>query len=128
MSEAAVLQRIRIAASAAGWRIWRNNSGAGTLDNGSFVRFGLANEPGSTVASGDLIGIRPILITPDMVGTVIGQFVSVEVKHENWKPSMSNKHEQAQHRWCDLVRSLGGMAFFSTGSIGQDDEKTNTTA
>jgi hypothetical protein len=117
-SEASVSQRIRIAASAAGWRLWRNNCGAGKLENGSFVRWGLANDTsGSTVASADLIGIRPVLITQEMVGTVIGQFVSVEAKREGWKPRMADKHEQAQRRWGDLVRSLGGMALFSTGDI-----------
>ena len=117
-SEASVSQRIRIAASAAGWRLWRNNCGAGKLENGSFVRWGLANDTsGSTVASADLIGIRPVLITQEMVGTVIGQFVSVEAKCEGWKPRMADKHEQAQRRWADLVRSLGGMALFSTGDI-----------
>lgn len=118
MSEASVMQRIRIAASDAGWRLWRNNCGAGKLENGSFVRWGLANDTsGAQVASADLIGIRPVLITPDMVGTVIGQFVSIEAKHETWKPRMADKHEQAQRRWADLVRSLGGLAFFSTGDI-----------
>ncbi len=117
-SEAAVLAEIRLKASAAGWRLFRNNSGAAVLKDGSFVRWGLANDtPHSQHASADLIGIRPVVITQDMVGTVIGQFVSVEAKCSEWKPRPNDKHEQRQRNWRDLVRSLGGYAIFSTGEI-----------
>lgn len=112
--------------------MWRNNCGAGRLENGSFVRWGLANDTASsTVASADLIGIRPVLITQDMVGTVIGQFVSIEAKHEGWRPRMNCKHEQAQRLWADLVRSLGGLAMFATsekdidGFVNMCDDESN---
>jgi len=113
LSESAVSSNVRIAASRRGWRLWRNNKGAGKLENGSFIRWGLCNESavvGAQVRSADLIGIRPVTITPDMVGQVIGQFVSVEVKAEGWKPSATNTHEQAQQRWADLINTLGGYA------------------
>ena len=113
MSEASVLNQVRLVASRLGWRIWRNNKGAGKLENGSFIRWGLCNESaavGSHIRSADLIGIRPVVITPAMVGQVIGQFVSVEVKAEGWRPSATDKHELAQRRWADLVNSMGGYA------------------
>jgi hypothetical protein len=100
------------------WRLWRNNRGAARTDTGSFIRFGLANDTkqlGDVLKSGDLIGWRPVVITADMVGTVIAQFVSVETKHENWTPPpLDTKDEAAaaQYRWAALVNSEGGHAVF----------------
>lgn len=113
MSESAVLTDIRLAASALGWRLYRNNKGAGKLENGSFVRWGLCNESaavGSRIRSADLIGIRPVVITQAMVGQTIGQFVSIEVKSPGWRPSATDEHETAQRRWATLINELGGYA------------------
>ena len=41
-SEAAVQARVRVAASALGWRCWRNNVGAGFNESGQFLRWGKA--------------------------------------------------------------------------------------
>lgn len=119
MSEAGVQQRVRIAASEIGWTLFRNNVGVLRDERGVPVRFGLANESSAQnkiIKSGDLIGIRPILITQDMVGQVIGQFVSLECKHEKWRYT-GTVHEEAQAKWRDLVRSMGGYADFTTGAI-----------
>jgi hypothetical protein len=81
--EADVVNSVRIQASNSGWRLWKNTRGAGHMDNGNYIRFGLANESpqmNRKIKSGDLIGIRPIKITQMMVGLTIGQFVSREVK------------------------------------------------
>jgi len=113
MSESAILNQVRLVASRLGWRIWRNNKGAGKLENGSFVRWGLCNESaavGSQIRSADLIGIRPVVITQAMIGQTIGQFVSVEVKAPGWRPSATNEHETAQRRWATLINELGGYA------------------
>lgn len=119
-SEADVQAHIRLLASRAGGRLWRNSVGAGILaESGSFVRWGLANDTSAMnkqVKSGDLIGIIPVLITAEHVGTVIGQFVSREVKREGWTYK-GGPHEEAQQRWIDLVRSLGGDAAFTTGEF-----------
>ena len=119
-SEAAVQQSVRIAASAAGWRLFRNNRGAGRLESGSYVRFGLANDSeaiGRQFRSHDLIGIRPVLITAAHVGHTLGIFTSIECKRPGWKYRPNDEHEQGQARWAALVRSLGGYAIFSTGGI-----------
>jgi hypothetical protein len=117
LSETAVSNIVKAEASAKGARLWRNNVGAGTLDNGSFVRFGLANESSQInkiIKSADLIGIKPVLIQPHHVGYIIGQFVSREVKAAGWKYK-GTEREQAQLKWAELITYLGGDAQFATG-------------
>ena len=114
-SETLIQQRVRIEASKRGWRLFRNNSGVAiNPDTGRHIRYGLANESkqqNAEIKSSDLIGIRPVVITQDMVGTTIGQFVSLEVKREGWHYT-GTPREVAQKRWIDMVRSLGGVAGF----------------
>lgn len=120
MKESDIQSALRIKASREGWRLWRNNVGAGMLDNGSFVRWGLANDSTAvnhSVKSGDLVGIRPVIITPGMVGSAIGQFASLEVKRPEWKFNPNNPRDVAQKRWMDLVNNLGGYAIVSTGNL-----------
>ena len=118
-SEAAVQNRVRLAAAARGWRLWRNNVGAYEDQSGAWVRYGLCNDSpalNARVKSADLIGIAPRVIQPGDVGSLIGQFVIVEVKHEGWKWTGSGR-EQAQAAWAALVQSAGGLSTFSTGEI-----------
>lgn len=120
MSESSAQALVRIATSQAGWRLWRNNVGVLRDERGVPIRFGLANDSravNANIKSADLIGIRPLLITPDMVGTTIGQFVSIEMKEPGWRPLASDKRYAAQRHWAELVQSLGGFACFSTGEI-----------
>ncbi len=117
LSEAAVQQNLRLEGARKGVRLFRNNVGAYEDESGSFVRYGLANESSQVnkqIKSGDLIGIRPLIVTPQMVGHVVGQFVSREAKPGNWRYSASER-EQAQLRWIQLIISLGGDAAFATG-------------
>lgn len=117
MSEAAVQNNLKLEGSRKGVRLFRNNVGAAQLPDGSFIRFGLANESSQVnevIKSGDLIGIRPVLITPHMVGHVVGQFVSREAKPGNWRYSGTGR-ELAQYRWIQLITSLGGDACFANG-------------
>ena len=114
-SEAAVQSRVRVAASAAGMRVWRNNIGVfHDPERNIYVRYGLANESpqvNAMLKSADLIGIRPRIVQPQDVGLLIGQFVSFEVKHEGWK-WRGDDHEVAQSNWANLVLALGGEARF----------------
>jgi len=119
-TEAHVQNELRIQASCAGWRLWRNNRGAGKMENGNYVRFGLANDSvamNKKIKSSDLIGIRPILITAGHVGLTIGQFISREVKVSGWRFSEFSEHDTAQLRWIELINALGGDAKFSTGEL-----------
>ena len=116
-SESNIQSRTRLAAGAKRWRLYRNNRGALPDQNGRPVRYGLANDSkqlGDVLKSGDLIGWRPVIITPDMVGKLIAQIVSVECKPSDWKPSENDEHYQAQKRWADLVNREGGYAVFIT--------------
>lgn len=117
-SEAAVQQLVRLEASRAGARLFRNNVGAfQSPDTGAWVRYGLANESvqmNRMIKSSDLVGLRPVVITPQHVGSVIGQFVAREVKRSGWRYT-GNTHEKAQLRFLQLVASLGGDACFCNG-------------
>lgn len=107
----------RLYAADSGVWLTRNNVGALQDDRGVPVRYGLANESkdqNKAVKSADLIGIRPILIGPHHVGQVIGQFVSVEMKHAGWNYK-GDAHEVAQLAWLNFVLSKGGFACFATG-------------
>lgn len=108
---------IRLEAPRLGIWLGRNNVGALLDKRGVPVRFGLANDSAqmnSVMKSGDLIGIRPVVITANMVGCTIGQFVSRECKRPGWKFT-GNAHEQAQANWAALVIKYGGDAKFATG-------------
>lgn len=116
-SEAAVLNSVRLEASEKGVRLYRNNVGACQDKSGRLVRYGWMNDSkqmNERIKSGDLIGIRPVLITPDMVGTTIGQFVMREVKKGDWT-FKATPHEMAQLRCIEFVVSLGGDACFANG-------------
>ena len=120
--EASAQQRIVLEAPKHGDRLFRNNVGAtparcpecGTQRQP--VRYGLANDSykmNREIKSSDLIGIRPVLITPEYVGKKVGVFTSIEVKPVGWR-YMGTDHEAAQLKWLQLVQTLGGIATFAT--------------
>ena len=98
MSEHEIQQRIRLACGHGPVRLWRNNSGALVDQQGRLVRFGLAK------GSSDLIGLRTLEITPDLVGQRIAQFVALEIKTTRGVVSPE------QRAFLDLVEQLGGLA------------------
>ena len=115
-SETAVQSRARIAASQQGMILMRNNSGVLKDDGGQPVRFGLANDSkrvNEEIKSSDLIGIRPILIGPEHLGTVIGRFVAIECKEAKWKWTGKGR-EVAQAKFHTIVVKHGGEARFIT--------------
>ena len=116
-SESCVQANIMLKASAAGARLFRNNSGAHTTDDGRHVRFGLGNvsvRVNKTFKSPDLVGLEPVKITPFMVGSTIGRFLAIEVKEGSWKPGKTDR-ELAQANFIRVVNRLGGRAYFSNG-------------
>lgn len=112
-SENRVSSAVRLeAARHGGIVLWRNNVGALPDRNGRMVRYGLANESkevNARIKSADLIGIYRRKIKPEDVGAVIGQFLSVETKREDWRPSNSPR-DLAQFAWAAGVRAYGGIA------------------
>jgi len=117
VNEAGVLAAVRLEAARAGCHLWRNNIGAGRLESGSYVRWGLANESPKTNAvlkSSDLIGVRPVVITSAHVGQTLGQFVAREVKAPGWVFT-GTAREIAQLNFIELIAAQGGDAKFTTG-------------
>lgn len=115
--EARVQDEARLLASKMGWRLFRNNVGVLKDERGVPVRYGIANDSpamNKRIKSSDLIGIRPVVITPDMVGSTIGQFVAREVKKAGWKYK-GTEHEEAQLAFGTLVIGLGGDFRFWSG-------------
>ncbi len=116
-SESAVQSRVRIEAAFKGVTLWRNNVGALMDERGVPVRYGLCNDTAALnkqIKSGDLIGIRPVLITAALVGHVIGQFVSRECKRDGWTYD-GTPHEVAQAKWNSIITASGGDAAFTSG-------------
>jgi hypothetical protein len=116
-SETAVQTRIRLEASKKGGRLWRNNVGAGMLENGVFIRWGICNDSqqvNQKLKSSDLVGLRPVKITKQHIGLTLGIFVAREVKHAGWKYTGTDR-EKAQLNFLKLVASLGGDVAFATG-------------
>lgn len=105
-SEAGVQAMVRVEASQLGWRLFRNNVGAGKLENGQFLRWGLCNDSqrlNDAIKSSDLVGWTPT-----------GQFAAVECKEPGWRYG-GTPREQAQLKWLELVAGAGGIALFVTG-------------
>jgi hypothetical protein len=97
-TEATVLSKVRLAIARYA-TVFRNNCGAYKSPAGHWLQYGVANPGGS-----DLIGFRPVEITPDMVGSTIAQFVAIECK------SAVGKVSPDQQRFLDLVKKAGGCA------------------
>lgn len=117
-SEARQQDLVSLEAARISVRLFRNNSGAFRTDDGRMVRFGLGNvskQWNAVFASPDLVGWRPRIITPDMIGTTIGQACMREMKHEGWKFNPNDPHETAQFNFLKLAIADGCDAAFATG-------------
>lgn len=119
MNESSIQSHVRLNAAKKGWKLFRNNVGVLKDNRGVPVRFGLANDTkalNSIIKSGDLIGWRSVTITPDMIGTKIAQFVSIECKRSGWSESSSDR-DIAQKKWADLINEAGGYAVITSGEL-----------
>ena len=113
-SETAVQGRTRMNGSAKGMLLMRNNSGAFKDSEGRWIRYGLANDSkrvNEHIKSSDLIGIEPVTIGPQHVGSMLGRFVALECKPGNWKYT-GTAREEAQLRFITIVTRYGGRAKF----------------
>jgi hypothetical protein len=116
MKEHAVASHIRLDAAQLGIDLWRNNVGVLPDQNGRPVRYGLANESAALnkrVKSSDFIGITPVIITPQMIGHLIGVFTAIETKPSDWRMTPSDERALAQANFHDIVRWSGGYAGFA---------------
>ena len=115
MGETANSNRARTYFAEQGARLFRNNVGQLLDPNGRPVRYGLANDSkalNQQLKSSDLIGWKPTLITPDMVGGVFAQFVSIEMKADGWRFRATDDRAVAQRRWLKMIEADGGIAGF----------------
>lgn len=98
--ETVLQQRIRLAlGTLSNLRIFRNNTGSlPDPRTGRPIQFGLAR------GSADLIGWRTITVTPDMVGSQIAVFTSLEVK------TPTGRLTPEQRNWLEAVQRAGGIA------------------
>lgn len=122
--EAGVQRDLRLEAARLGKLLFRNNRGAGRMESGNFVRYGLANDSkklGDVVKSADLIGLETLFVTMEMVleaialglpGYKVGRFLSVEAKAGDWKYS-GTLEEIAQEKWAYAINSAGGRALIT---------------
>lgn len=124
-SEGWAQQQVRLKAAHAGWLTWRNNVGATPSKCPDcnapqrVVRYGVANDSAklnAKVKSADLLGIRPLLITPELLGHTVGQFVSIEVKKPGHRFTGKGR-EAPQAAWASIVTRAHGFATFSTGEL-----------
>lgn len=113
MSNAADLtNRILLAASDHGITLFRNNTGLGWVgshstrrqDGSVLILNARPLHAGLCKGSSDLVGLRQRVITDADVGSVIAQFVAVEVK------TRTDRLSEHQRAFLDFVNSRGGVA------------------
>ena len=111
MKESNILALVRLALSKLGFTSFRNNSGTAwqgevkrigaktiIIDNARPVHFGLAT------GSSDVIGFKPVVITPEFVNRRVAVFAAIEVKQPGKKPT------DEQTNFLDCVKNAGGIA------------------
>lgn len=113
-----------LAASNAGAKIFRNNTGTGwvgqRLQHNS-ERLVLKDprplNAGLCEGSSDLIGWIPVTVTPDMVGQKLAVFVALEVK------TATGKVSEKQQKFIDAVTADGGVS----GIVREPEHVTTLT-
>lgn len=92
-----IQNEIHLALGSGASRLWRNNTGALKDSTGRLVRYGLCK------GSADLIGLRTVTITPDMVGQQLAVFAAIEVKDRG-------RLTPEQTAFLTMVQQAGGLA------------------
>lgn len=110
-------------------RIFRNNSGSAWIGKSKMfnqpttvnvkagdvlVQQARFFEAGLCPGSSDLIGLKAVKITPEMIGTELAVFVAIEVKLPN------GKVQDNQINFLEMVKKLGGK-----GIICRDENNIN---
>ena len=126
MNEKTIQNQIQIALSQIpGVTNWRNNTGSAwtgnktaRLKNGALliyeprpVKFGLC--PGSS----DLIGLKSVTITPDMVGQTVAIFAAVEVK------TKTGRATDKQNNFLKHINQAGGIGIVARSPDDLDQLK-----
>ena len=113
--------KIRLALSESGITNWRNNTGlgwAGKMIKGVgkmmfvrhedvIIRDARPLRAGLCKGSSDIIAIKPVLITPKMVGKTIGKFIAIEVKTPTGRPTKD------QLNFSQIINDKGGIALIA---------------
>lgn len=89
--------------------LWRNNRGI-ALQGERVVRYGVGPNGAS-----DWIGYRELLVTADMIGKSVAQFVAIEAKRPGEKP------DERQQKFIDQVNKHGGIAGSATSREEADE-------
>lgn len=110
MLERKIMNKIQIAISGFGARLFRNQVGTYRLEDGRVLSSGLG--PGSS----DLIGWHSIVVTQDMVGKRLALFTAIEVK------SAKGKVSERQENFIKVVKRSGGVAFVARSTAEAVDK------
>ena len=120
MKEQNIQSLVRLRLSKLGVINFRNNTGMGWA--GKVIKFAIPKQiilmpcdvlirnarplhAGLCEGSSDVIGIKPTVITQDMVGQTIGIFVACEVK------SKSGRLSEKQVTFDKVINNAGGISF-----------------
>lgn len=99
-----VSAEIDLALSHGDVRLWRNNVGVLVDRTGRPVAYGLGSKGGEVLpGTSDKIGLRSVVVTPEMVGRRLAVFTAIEEK-DLAKPT------PAQLRFIANIQRMGGLA------------------
>jgi len=119
MKEQAIQNMIRVKLSELGIINFRNNTGMGWAGKAQKIRAtgNILVQPGDVIVrnarplhaglcegSSDIIGVKTVVITEDMIGQTVGIFVAPEVKTKKGKASAK------QEIFMDNINKAGGIA------------------
>lgn len=117
MSESALGKKLMMAWTKMGNRLFRINSGMGWVGKSTVIRVKtqMTLSPGTVVihnarplhagftGCSDYLGFKRIVITPEMVGQTIAQFVAMETKD-------TGRLSPEQKNFINMVNESGGIA------------------